>query len=551
MNFLENILQRLAREPARVVIQEVRDGKLVSANPGELLALVNAARSFLRNAGLKPGDRCGLLASNSIRWTALDLAIMAEGGIVVPLYARQAAKELVAMMKDCSPSLLCCGDAALRDAVRSEWPEAPRAVLFDEIFVAQDAGGSAPAALSDADPVTIIYTSGTSGEPKGVVLNVGNLNHMIPCTGARLDLLMGGARSQPDRIFHYLPCCFAGSWILMLTALSLNSVLTLSTDLTKLADEMKLAAPDYFLNVPALLERVRRGIEDQLAQRGGFAQNAFSKGRAAWMRRREGQSAGFDFVWRSLAEGIVFPAIRKKLGPNLRALICGSAPLAVETQLFFMMLGLPVLQVYGLTETTAICTLDHPQRVEPGRVGPAIPQVEMKLGENSEILVRGPNIFPGYWNRPQETAKALRGAPDGKWFHTGDQGEVDAAGNWRIIGRVKNLIIPASGHNIAPEPIEDALLQRLPGAQQVVLLGNGRSFLAALIAGSVAREQVQSVLDAINDGLPHYKQVRRFHLIAEPFTIESGLLTANGKLKRDAIAARYAAEIEQMYRNPA
>ena len=134
------------------------------------------------------------------------------------------------------------------------------------------------------------------------------------------------------------------------------------------------------------------------------------------------------------------------------------------------MLGIPVLQVYGLTETTGICTLDDPRHVEPGRVGPAISGIEMKLGENDEIIVRGPNIFPGYWNRPQETAKALR---DG-WFHTGDQGEVDGAGNWRIIGRIKNLIILGSGHNIAPEPIEEELLKNLPGAQQAVLVGNGR-----------------------------------------------------------------------------
>ncbi|MCI0356712.1 MAG: AMP-binding protein [Acidobacteria bacterium] len=547
MNFLANILQRLAHDPARVVLQEARDGYLVPTTAGDLLAMVSAARAFLRSAGLKRGDRCALLAGNSTRWTALDLAIMAEGGIVVPLYARQATKELAGMMKDCAPSLLCCGDDALRDAIQQEWPDAPRAVLFDEVFAAKRSEPAPPAGLADSDPVTIIYTSGTAGEPKGVMLNLGNLNHMIPCTGARLDLLLE-PRSQPDRVFHYLPFCFAGSWILMLTALSRRSVLTLSTDLTKLADEMKLAAPDYFLNVPALLERVRRGIEDQLAQRGGFALNVFSRGRAAWLRRREGKSGGFDGLWLALAERVVFPAIRKRLGPNLRALICGSAPLAVETQLFFMMLGLPVLQVYGLTETTAICTLDHPHHVEPGRVGPAIPQVEMTLGENSEILVRGPNIFPGYWNRPQETANVLRNRPDGIWFHTGDQGEVDAAGNWRIIGRVKNLIIPASGHNIAPEPIEDEMRQKLPGAQQVVLVGNGRSFLAALITGPVSREQAPTVIDGMNNGLPHYKQVRRFHLIPEPFTIESGLLTANGKLKRDAIAARYAAEIEQMYR---
>ncbi len=157
------------------------------------------------------------------------------------------------------------------------------------------------------------------------------------------------------------------------------------------------------------------------------------------------------------------------IGGKLRALICGSAPLSVETQLYYMMLGIPVLQVYGLTETTAICTMDDPDgNVVPGRVGPAITGVEMKLGENEEILVRGPNIFSGYWQRPQETEKVLR---DG-WFHTGDQGEVDAAGNWKIVGRIKNLIILGSGHNIAPEPIEDKVLEQLPGASQVVVVGN-------------------------------------------------------------------------------
>jgi long-chain acyl-CoA synthetase len=187
--------------------------------------------------------------------------------------------------------------------------------------------------------------------------------------------------------------------------------------------------------------------------------------------------------------------------------------------------------------------MDDPRHVEAGHVGPAIRGIEMKLGENEELIVRGPNIFPGYWNRPQETAKALR---DG-WFHTGDQGEVNAAGNWRIIGRIKNLIILGSGHNIAPEPIEDDLLRNLPGAQQVVLVGNGRGYLSAIITGKVSQQEAQAALDAVNPQLPHYKQVRAFHVHAEPFSIENGLLTANGKLKRDLIAARLQHEIEEMY----
>src|SRR5262249_62226017 len=153
------------------------------------------------------------------------------------------------------------------------------------------------------------------------------------------------------------------------------------------------------------------------------------------------------------------------LGCNIKSLICGSAPLNAETQLFFMMIGIPVLQFYGLTETTAICTMDIRGDFEPGRVGAAINGIEMRLGENQEILVRGPNIFSGYWNRPEETRKALS---DG-WFHTGDQGEVNAAGKWKITGRIKKLIILGSGHHGAPGEIEGECASRLAPAHEVLL----------------------------------------------------------------------------------
>jgi long-chain acyl-CoA synthetase len=543
MSFLEDIFASLQKSGDLPVLQEIRDGRVTPISGRDLLEEISKAREFLAARGLKKGDRCALYANNGLRWVAVDLAIMAEGLIVVPLYARQAPAELVAIVKDCSPALICCGDASLRDGLVHEWPVAPPQFVFDEIF-------SVPAAvnrqtnLADADPVTIIYTSGTSGEAKGVVLNAGNIAHMLQCINGRLDRLMGGT-TQQDRVFHYLPFVFAGSWMLLLTSLTRGSVLTMNTDLGKIAQDMRTLAPDYFLNVPALLERMRRAVDEQLWQAGGFVQAIYSRAKSAWMRKHEQKSKSLDWFWLSLANSAIFPTIRKKMiGRNLRALICGSAPLAVETQLFFMMLGIPVLQSYGLTETTAICTLDDPQDYEAGRVGPAIPGIEMKLGEGEEIIVRGPNIFPGYWNRPEETAKALRGG----WFHTGDQGEVDAKGNWRIVGRIKNLIILGSGHNIAPEPIEEKLLQHLPGAAQVVLVGNGKGYLSAIVTGTVTAEQAQAGIDAVNLQFPHYKQVRAFHVRTEAFTIENGLLTANGKLKRDAIARQMRDQIDDMYR---
>ncbi|MGC2888831.1 MAG: AMP-binding protein, partial [Candidatus Acidiferrum sp.] len=479
-----------------------------------------------------------------------NLALLAEGIIVVPLYARQAPAELAAMMKDCLPRFLFTSDAALGEAVAKalppQWSNARRLVLFDEVLQEAAADVPTPEAANprqDADLVTIIYTSGTSGEPKGVCLNVGNVTHMLACTRERLDLLMG-ATHEPDRVFHYGPFSFAASWITLLTCLSRESVLTLSTDLTKLADEIRLASPHYFLNVPTLLERVRRAVEEALSKRAAPIRTLYAKAREAWTRKHVGRGRAMDAFWLGLGRKLIFSKIKERFGPNIRALICGSAPLAPETQQFFLMLGIPVLQAYGLTETTAICTLDDPRvPVEPGYVGTAVNGIELKVGENEEIVVRGPNIFPGYWNRPEETARVLQ---DG-WFHTGDQGEVNVRGNWRIIGRIKNLIVLNSGHKITPEPIEEKLARLLPNAQQVVVVGNGRGYLCALISGAVEATAVQAALTELNRELPHYRQIHNFTLLAESLTPESGLLTVMGKLRRDAISARFAVEINAMY----
>src|SRR6266849_5527736 len=460
-NFLEIIFAQLQRSAGRVVLREIHGERFVSFTGRELLDQVRQVRAYLRNTGLRRGDRCALLAPNSIRWAAFDLALMAEGLIVVPLYARQSPAELAAMMRDSEPKLLFASDAPLGDVAMQAWTgdsaTMPRRVLFDEVLQqavppAQSSPES-PNARTNSDLVTIVYTSGTSGEPKGVCLTTANLTHMLSCTTERLDQLMGQTR-EPDRVFHYAPFNFAASWILLLSCLSRESALTMSTDLSRLPDEIRLSAPHYFLNVPTLLERVRRGVEDALAKRPAPIRKLFVKARDAWLRRNAGTRRAADFFWLALGRKLIFDKVKARFGPYLRALICGSAPLAPETQQFFLMLGIPVLQAYGLTETTAICTLDDPRvPVEPGYVGTAITGIEMKLGENEEIVVRGPHIFPGYWNRPEETARVLQ---DG-WFHTGDQGEVNVRGNWRISGRIKNLIILNSGHNIAPEPIEERM----------------------------------------------------------------------------------------------
>ena len=236
----------------------------------QLLAQILVARAYLRRLRLKKGDRCALLAHNSMQWIATDLAVMAEGLTVVPLYARQAPAELVAMMKDCSPAVIACGEKSLADSIVEIWPEAPPHFCFENVFTAgRDPVDNPALTVSASDLATIIYTSGTSGEAKGVMLSLGNVGYMLACTSGRLDQLMQKRPGQ-DVVFHYLPLCFAGSWIMMLTCLLRGSKLTLNTDLTKISAEMRQACPEYFLNVPALLERMRKAVDEQLWKTGGF-----------------------------------------------------------------------------------------------------------------------------------------------------------------------------------------------------------------------------------------------------------------------------------------
>jgi long-chain acyl-CoA synthetase len=553
-NFLENVFAQLEKGASRVVIREIQGEHFRELTGAQLLQQIRRAQEWIRRRNFSSGDRVAILAPNSMRWVAIDLALMAEGLVVVPLYYRQAAADLVAVMRDCRPKMLITDGGALRDAMNAAWPADAGfgfdSVLLDEIVSTRVIAGAE--AQTDALPlkpradpelVTIVYTSGTSGEPKGVCLNMGNVSFMLERTTGRLNQLMRGSKVR-DSIFHYLPLNFAASWIATLTFLLRDSIVTLSTDLNKLADEIRLSEPHYFLNVPTLLERVRRGVDDAIAKRPSLIRSLYRRTREAAQRGIDGTPKAFDGIWLALGRTLIFAKIKERFGANLRALICGSAPLAPETQNFFRMLGIRVLQVYGLTETTGICTMDDPDGiVDTGHVGPTIDGIEMKTGEENEIIIRGPNIFPGYWNRDQETAAVLR---DG-WFHTGDQGEKNEHGNWRIVGRVKNLLILNSGHKIPPEPIEDKLAQLLPAAQQVILVGNGRGYLCALLTGPVERAMVQAALDSLNRELPHYRQIRNFTILSVTLTPDSGLLTAMGKLRRSAINDRFARQIDALY----
>jgi long-chain acyl-CoA synthetase len=541
MSFIEQLHLQLDRMGEAPAITEITQRGPVEHSARTVLSLAARARSTLTQHGVQPGDRVVLISPNAARWVAADLAILAAGAVVVPMYDRQAPDELVRMMQDCAPVLVWVATSALAAAVREHWPEAPVHELSSVFAAAPSDAPRVPRAPDDL--VTLIYTSGTSGEPKGVMLTRANVDHMLPVTSDALTELMGQPAGQ-DRVFHYLPLCFAGSRVVLWTSLFRGNGVLLSTDLDRLIDEIGVAAPHYFLNVPVLLERVQNGAEKALRAKGRAVWWLYQRAREAHLRRSQGKAGRRDRAALALADRLFLRTIANKFGPNLRFLICGSAALGEDTQRWFGLLGVEVYQVYGLTETTAIVTMDRPRSVVPGRVGSPIRGCEARLTDEGELLVRGPHLFAGYWQRPDATDAALL---DG-WFRTGDQCSFDDAGNLAIIGRVKNLLVPSSGHNVAPEPIEQKLTEAIPGVEQAVLIGHGRPHLTALFTGEVSEQALREGVEAVNATLPFYKRVRHWHHRRAPLTADEGLLTANGKLRRAAIEAHFTDAIDALYR---
>lgn len=540
MHFLARIFDHLEKQPERCTIVEVHGTELREHDGRALLAAIARARAFVAAAGVQPGDRVAVLAPNSAKWVCADLAALACGAIVVPLYDKQEPRELAIMLRSAEPKLLLAGSTALAESIAAAWPEHGRIATFDEVFEHEPSKAGLHD-LGEHDPVAIIYTSGTSGEPKGVVLDRANIDFMIPRTIERLEKV-AGKREGTDRVFHFLPLCFAASRMMLWTQLSRPNPLMLSTDLGNLVQEMSTAKPNYFLNVPAVLERIRNGVGNNLKERGGIALSLYERGQAAYRAQLAGTAGLVDRIALGLARRVVFAKIKQKIGENLEFLISGSAPLSEETQRWFQMIGIAVYQAYGLTETTGIVSLDEPDRTVPGRVGIALPGVEAKITEDGELVVRGPNIFKGYWRKDDETAKVL----EGEWFHTGDQVDIQD-GNLKIIGRIKNLIVPESGHNIAPEPLEEKFMAACPAVTQCMVVGHARPFVAIVLPGAPPAAEVDRALEQINADLPAYRRIRRAIYVDEAFSIDNGLLTANQKLRRAVIENHFKPQIDAAY----
>ena len=552
---------------------------------GDVATEVRRAGRALIALGLEPGDAVCLLGFNRPEWVAFDVAAMMAGGVPAGIYTTCSATEVAYVVRHAESRFVLLENRAqlakiqaeratlpaLQHVVMMRGADAPAGTLTWDEFLA--AGDKVPdstlaarlTALQDDDLATLIYTSGTTGPPKGVMLSHRNLAWTAASAQQLVSLTPG------DSVLSYLPLSHIAEQMFTVHApMTVGSSVYFAESLEKVPDNLKEVQPSIFFGVPRIWEKFHAGISGKLALATGakakLAGWALGVGRRVAELRRQGKAPS---AWLGLqhrvADKLVASKVRAAIGlGNARFCVSGAAPIAREVLEFFGGLGLDVLEVYGQSEGSGPTTFNLPGRTRLGTVGPAIPEVEVKLGDDGEVLLRGPNVFLGYYKEPDATADTLR---DG-WLYSGDLGAIDEQGYLSIVGRKKEIIITAGGKNIAPRNIEEALKAH-PLVGEAVVIGDRRAYLTALVTLepdalarlatelqiSVEQAQVhprvradlQTAVDTANVQFAQASQVRKFAVLPAPFSVEGGELTATLKLKRKVVAQKYAAQIEGLY----
>jgi long-chain acyl-CoA synthetase len=573
----------------RAMLYQDESGQWQGISSAEVYQRVRALGKAFLDWGIERGDRIAILSENRWEWPLTDFAVLAIGAVDVPIYPTLTSSQIGELLRDSGARIAVVStreqydkvvavrsETALEHVVMMDSKNLPAdAVMFGTLLQSGQGRGAERDADFDAlansvrpaDLATLIYTSGTTGEPKGVMLTHGNLASNTSV--ATREFGFGGE----DLSISYLPLSHITARALDYAMFFFGAQVAYCSQFDKLPIAMKEVRPTVIVGVPRVYEKVRQGVE---------LKSSASKMKAkilAWAVRQgtnyrdqihDGQKPG-SVSWK-LANKLVYGKIREAFGGRVKSFISGGAPLGIDTGNWFASVGISVLEGYGLTETSPVIAINTPLAHRMGSVGKPVAGVECKLAADDELLVRGPGIFQGYWQKKQATGETF---DEEGWFRTGDIARIDSDGFLHITDRKKELLKTSGGKLVAPQPIEGRLKTNMLVAQ-AALVGDKHKFVSVLLSPNFAaledwaRQQgissltrrdlvadarvtalYEEIVSRVNETLAHFETVKRFRVVADEWALETGELTPSMKLKRRVITERYAALIADLYADEA
>ncbi|MCP2045987.1 UNVERIFIED_ORG: long-chain acyl-CoA synthetase [Paenarthrobacter nicotinovorans] len=592
-NVTDLLLERCAKDPFGILYAHNTPNGWLNVSAARFLADVTALAKGLIAGGLTPGDPVAVLSRSSFEWTLVDFAIWMAGGVTVPIYETSSASQIEWILADSGARRIFVEDAAKASLVHSVVEKSGLLGEDPIAIIRMEHDGDAPNLTSVsavgigvmdaelerqrstaklADTASIVYTSGTTGKPKGCEITHGNFvlvaRNVIPFLP---ELLM-----QPGaRTLMFLPLAHVLARAVQVVCLTAGITLGHSAGASGLMADLGSFKPTFLLAVPRIFEKVYAGASHKAAMSGRSALFSAASSTAVeystavdLASRGEGPGPGWLLRTKHRTfDKLLYPKVREVFGGDVGYTVSGASPLSPRDNHFFHGAGVPVLEGYGLTETTAPCTVNTPTMTRIGTVGIPLPGTTIRVAEDGEVLVKGIGVFKGYHGNPEATEAAF---VDG-FFRTGDLGELDSDGFLTITGRKKDLLVTAGGKNVAPGPLEEKLREH-PLVGQAVVVGEGRPFVAALISldpealadwcsenktGALSLEEavhddrvtaaVQSAVDEANKLVSAAESIRKFAYITAELSVESGHLTPSLKLKRAAVVGDFASTVEKLY----
>jgi long-chain acyl-CoA synthetase len=558
-------------------------GQWVSKSYREVGDIVRRLALGLIEIGIEKGDKVSILANTRPEWTYFDFAALSVGATVVPIYQTNSPEECQYVLENSDAKAVIVEDdeqLAKIEAIRDRVPKLEHvirmdgsggAVSMDELIEAGSGRSDAEweqrwQSVTPDDICTFIYTSGTTGPPKGCVISHGNYRSMVTMA------LDESVLDRNTTTYLFLPLAHSFALLIQLLSFDLGgNIAYWERDPLKIVPNLTEVKPDYFPSVPRIFEKIYTAATSEVEKSGGLKKLVFNWAIGVGTKVRERERAGKPIGWLlrkqyEIADKQVLSKIRALFGGRIKNCVTGAAPINPEILRFFDAAGVLILEGWGMTETSTAATVARPDAFKFGKVGKAFAGCEIRIADDGEILVRGPNIFQGYYKNEEATRETLEGG----WLHTGDIGELDADGYLSITGRKKDIIITAGGKNITPANLE-AKIKQSPYVSQCVVIGDRRPYLVALITldpeecvklaeekgwpsdpAQLAkhegmRELIQEHLDEVNEKFARVEQVKKFEILPQDLSQEGGELTPTLKVKRNVVAEKYEQEVDALY----